>query len=205
MASVYDLKPKFQALLRPLCGGLVRAGVTANHVTLLACGLSIAYGAWLWASKGAAAALLLLPVFLFARMAFNAIDGMLAREFGQQSKLGAILNELTDVIADAALYLPFAFFAGLSPVLVVFIVLSGIIAEMTGVIGAQIGASRRYDGPFGKSDRAFFFGVIGFLLGLGLTPGSWSALAFVFAAFMSVFTIFNRASAALKELEDAKR
>ena len=41
-------------------------------------------------------------------MAFNAIDGMLAREFGQKSRLGAYLNELTDVVSDAALYLPFA-------------------------------------------------------------------------------------------------
>ena len=37
-------------------------------------------------------------------MAFNAIDGMLAREFGQKSRLGAYLNELTDVVSDAALY-----------------------------------------------------------------------------------------------------
>ena len=31
-------------------------------------------------------------------MALNAIDGMLAREHGQKSTLGAYLNELTDVI-----------------------------------------------------------------------------------------------------------
>ena len=41
-------------------------------------------------------------------MALNALDGMLAREFGQQSRLGAYLNELTDVVADAALIAPFA-------------------------------------------------------------------------------------------------
>ena len=51
---------------------------------------------------------LLLPLWLFLRMALNAIDGMLAREFGQQSALGAYLNELSDVVSDAALYLPFA-------------------------------------------------------------------------------------------------
>lgn len=42
-------------------------------------------------------------------MALNAIDGMLAREFNQQSTLGAILNEVGDIISDAALYLAFAF------------------------------------------------------------------------------------------------
>lgn len=42
---------------------------------------------------------------MFLRMAPNAIDGMLAREFGQQSCLGAYLNELCDVVADSALFL----------------------------------------------------------------------------------------------------
>ena len=44
-------------------------------------------------------------------MALNAIDGMLAREFIKKSRLGGYLNEITDVVSDAALYLPFAFVA----------------------------------------------------------------------------------------------
>ena len=55
-----------------------------------------------------AAVRFLLPAVLFVRMALNAIDGMLAREHGQKSALGAFLNELCDVVSDAALYLPFA-------------------------------------------------------------------------------------------------
>lgn len=53
--------------------------------------------------------LLLLPIVLFIRMALNALDGMLARECNQQTRLGAILNETGDVISDIALYLPFYF------------------------------------------------------------------------------------------------
>ena len=44
MPSVYQLKPAFQALLRPLIGGLVRLGVTANMVTVAALLLSLAVG-----------------------------------------------------------------------------------------------------------------------------------------------------------------
>src|SRR5690242_707173 len=97
MASIYDIKPKFQALLRPITQRLAAAGVTANQVTIAALLLSIGHGLliayapmqWLW--------LLLMPVTLFLRMALNAIDGMLAREHDQKSRLGALLNELTDV------------------------------------------------------------------------------------------------------------
>jgi len=41
---------------------------------------------------------LLLPVWLGIRMGLNAVDGMLARELGQQSRLGAYLNEICDVV-----------------------------------------------------------------------------------------------------------
>ena len=106
MLSIYQLKPRFQALLRPLVGRLAAAGVTANGVTLAAMLVSIALGAGLFLQPEPWA-FLLLPLWMFLRMAFNAVDGMLAREFGQQSALGAYLNELSDVVSDAALYLPF--------------------------------------------------------------------------------------------------
>ncbi|PQA89624.1 CDP-alcohol phosphatidyltransferase family protein [Hyphococcus luteus] len=202
MASIYDLKPKFQALLRPFCGRLAGAGVTANQVTLIACGLSLAHGAAHLMNPGAKWVLALLPLILFLRMALNAIDGMLAREFGQASKLGAILNELTDVISDAALYLPFVFIPGLPASLVVVAVTLGIIAEMTGVVAVQIGASRRYDGPFGKSDRAFFFGALALLL-VFFEAGWWSTVLMAFACALGAATIVNRARSALKEVSHA--
>lgn len=200
LPTIYDLKPKFQALLRPLCGALAKTGVTANQVTLAAFALSVVYGALLLFADAAAWVLLLLPFVLFIRMGMNTVDGMLAREFGQKSNLGAILNELTDVLSDAALYLPFAFIPGLPPIWVVLTVLLGVIAEMTGVIGVQIGAARRYDGPFGKSDRAFFFGALAVLLGLGATPGVWSTAALAFAAALGAVTVVNRARQGLKEV-----
>src|ERR1022692_232586 len=98
--SVYALKPRFQGLLRPLTRMLARAGVTANAVTLFAGALSIGFGLLLAAQVQSRPLLLLLPVVLFVRMMLNAIDGMLAREFGQKTNLGAYLNELTDVVSD---------------------------------------------------------------------------------------------------------
>ena len=42
--TIYDLKPKFQALLRPYVEQLFTKGITANQVTLFALLLSIAVG-----------------------------------------------------------------------------------------------------------------------------------------------------------------
>lgn len=192
MPSVYDLKPRFQSLLRPLVGGLARSGVTANQVTLAAVAVSGAAGAALFLAPGASWALLLVPAVLLLRMALNAVDGMLAREHGQQSRLGALLNELGDVVSDAALYLPFARIPGLDPRLVVVIVVLAVIAEMTGVVAVQVGGERRYDGPMGKSDRAFAFGLLALLMGLGVAPGGWSTVLLAVVAVLAAATIANR-------------
>ena len=133
-------------------------------------------------------------------MALNAIDGMLAREHNQKTSLGAILNELGDVLSDSALYLPLALVAGFDSRLVVLIVLLAVISEMTGVIGVQIGVSRRYDGPMGKSDRAFVFGALGLLLGMNLPIVPFVPYVLWLVLALLVFTIINRARGALKEL-----
>jgi len=199
LASVYDLKPKFQSLLRPLCGAMAHAGITANQVTLCAALGSVALGLTVEISHAALWSLLLLPPFLFLRMALNAIDGMLAREFNQKSRLGAVLNELGDVISDTALYLPFSVIPGLPPLLVALVVAIAIMTEMAGVVSVQIGAARRYDGPFGKSDRAVFFGALALAFGLGIQPGLWSTIALAAAAAAGFLTLINRARGALNE------
>jgi CDP-diacylglycerol--glycerol-3-phosphate 3-phosphatidyltransferase len=200
MISIYQFKPAFQRLLRPVVDKLAARNVTANQVTLAAAALSGAGGAAIALFPASSWPYLLLPPLLFLRMALNAIDGMLAREHHMQSKRGALLNELGDIVSDTALYLPFALMTGITGGWVVAVVILAILSEMTGIIGVQIGASRRYDGPFGKSDRAFAFSTLGLLIGLHIFPvGAW--LNYIFAAMcgLLVFTIYNRGKNALKE------
>lgn len=202
MTSIYALKSRFQGLLRPAVSRLAAAGITANQVTLSALALSLMTGGamvlwpqtpWPW---------LALPLIMFVRMALNAIDGMLAREHCMKSRLGAILNELGDVLSDIALYLPFALLHAQSAYLVAILVSLAIVSEMTGVIAVQIGASRRYDGPMGKSDRAFMFGTCGLLIGCGMQPGPWLAWVYGATIILLVLTIINRARNALREAHD---
>lgn len=202
MISVYQLKSRFQNLLRPLVTRLYERGVTANQVTLAACGLSLLVALTVALLAGHAWIFLLIPLWMFLRMALNAMDGMLAREFGHQSKLGAYLNELTDVIADSALYLPFALLPGVMPALVVLVVLLAVISEYAGVLGVMVGASRRYDGPMGKSDRALCFGVFGAGVASGLLPLSWLDPLLVLLALLLVLTIVNRVRQGLAEQKE---
>jgi CDP-diacylglycerol--glycerol-3-phosphate 3-phosphatidyltransferase len=199
MPSIYDLKPAFQNLLRPLVRGLANAGVTANQVTLAAMLLSFATGAVIALRPEQTGLLLLLPGVMFLRMALNAVDGMLAREHNQKSRLGAVLNELCDVLSDAALYLSLAWVVGFNPALIVGIVLLATVSEMTGVLMQTLGASRRYDGPMGKSDRAFIFGALGLAVGLGVPTGLWLTGVLAVVSALLALTIVNRAKQGLAE------
>lgn len=199
LVSIYSLKPRFQTILRPLCGLLANLGITANQVTIAAILLSGGAGICIVLFPDHSWPLLLLPIVLFVRMALNAIDGMLAREFGMKSRLGAVLNEIGDVLSDSFLYLPFALIVPLPAWGIVVVILLAIMVEMMGVIAVQIGASRRYDGPFGKSDRACAFGVLGMLLGLGVFQEEWAIWYLGVMIFLSVVTLWRRAANALEE------
>ncbi|AKN68027.1 CDP-alcohol phosphatidyltransferase [Herbaspirillum seropedicae] len=199
--SIYQLKPRFQALLRPMVAALAGAGVTANAVTVLTMLVSLGLGALLWLEGASRPALfLLLPLWMFLRMAFNAVDGMLAREFGQQSALGAYLNELTDVFSDAALYLPFALVAPFGWGSVGALIFLSAVSEMTGALGPMVGAPRQYDGPMGKSDRAFLFGALGLWLGLAGALPDWIFWALPLAAVAILLNIVNRIRSGLAAL-----
>lgn len=198
--SIYQLKPAFQNLLRP---GVVRLhawGVTANQVTVLACVISVALGLWLFFLAPSAKAFSLIPLWMFVRMAFNAVDGMLAREHGQQTPLGAFLNELTDVVSDAALYLPFVLMLPGNPFWIGLVIMLAGLSEFAGALGPTVGASRRYDGPLGKSDRAFIFGALGLALALGIPLPGWTVWLMPLLALLIALTTIRRVRSALSEL-----
>jgi phosphatidylglycerophosphate synthase len=200
MPSVYDLKPRFQNLLRPAMKALARAELTPNIVTVTAIVGSILAGAAVSQSTQKPTLLLLLPGWLFLRMALNAIDGMMARELGMSTHLGAILNELGDAVSDLGLYLPLAFLYNAAIWPVIAFSVGAVLTEFSGVLGRALGASRHYEGPMGKSDRAFVVGALG--LATFFFPALLRAWPWIFsvASLLTVATCVNRVARALKEL-----
>jgi CDP-diacylglycerol---glycerol-3-phosphate 3-phosphatidyltransferase len=190
--SIYDLKPKFQQLLRPIIENLHKKGVTPNQVTLWAIYLSILGGAFVYLSSISKYFLFLIPVVLFVRMALNAIDGVLARDFDQMSDKGAILNELGDVVSDTILYLPFIVI--LDKNLVIIFVVLAILSEFAGILAWAVYGTRRYNGPLGKSDRAFLIGLISLLIAVYDLINISNFLLAV-AIVLLIPTIYNRSKA----------
>ena len=115
----------------------------------------------------------------------------------------AYLNELTDVIADAALILPFAaiapFAQGHGPLWLAAFAMLAALSEFAGALGVTVGASRRYDGPMGKSDRAFVLGASGLWFGLAGTLPAWIAWLAPALCVLVAWTIARRARNGLRE------
>ena len=159
MISVYKIKPAFQKLLQPVLKALYNKGVTANQLTIIAILFSMGLGMMFLYYPTYRIILLLLPLGLLIRMALNALDGMMARQYNMQSKLGEQLNELGDVISDLAIFLPFVIIPNSNPAIIIAFAILSIINEFAGVLGKTISGDRRYDGPMGKSDRALLVGI----------------------------------------------
>ena len=197
MISVYDLKSRFQNMLRPLCTVLANKGISANHVTLTALALSVCYGFLL--CFNIQVLWLYLPAFLFVRMGLNAIDGMLAREHNMKSKLGMALNELGDVLSDTVLFVPFIFYAPQAAWFVVLFIFSAALNEFCGLLAFMMNGQRRYDGPMGKSDRAAATGLIGFLIGCGISLHAVLGVIFILLTLLCAWSSVNRVRGALLE------
>lgn len=159
MISIYKIKPAFQKLLQPTLKALHSIGITANQLTIAAVILSVAMGYSFMHYQQYPIVLLLIPAGYLLRMTLNALDGMMATQYNMKSKLGEILNELGDVVSDVAIVLPFTIIPSVNPMVIIVLVILSVINEYAGILGKAIGGDRRYEGPMGKSDRAFVIGL----------------------------------------------
>ena len=159
MISIYNFKPQFQRLIRGVAGNWMTPDVAIGLGVVSAAAVGLCFALGLGVQRWF---LLAVPPLLFARMGFNALDGMLAREKGLADRRGEVLNEITDVGGDCLSYLPAAFFAPTEVLrtMVLAVVVAMLLAEFTGILGKATTGMRRYEGPLGgKSDRAFWFGL----------------------------------------------
>lgn len=201
LISIYEIKPKFQQLLMPIVDWMRKIGMTPNQVTILALLLSIVTGIIISIFHENKWIYILMPIVMFVRMALNAIDGVMAKKYQMKSHLGLLLNELGDVISDLFLFIPFVFIAEDYGIGILLFISLSIISEMAGVTVQVIGSSRRYDGPMGKSDRAFIVGFISFLIFVHLNIIPYLHFVFYVCSILMLINIYNRITKGLKEVK----
>lgn len=201
MISIYNIKPQFQKLLTPILVFFHKRNVSANQITVSACILSLIIGLLFWFADYNKAFFLILPVGLLIRMALNALDGMMARKYHQVSKTGEMLNEVGDTVSDVFVFFPLLKFQSESLYLVILFIILSIINEFVGVMGKIISGERRYEGPMGKSDRAFLLGIYGLLGFFAIDITSYSMYIFIVLIILLIISTSIRINKALKKAD----
>ena len=199
MISIYNIKPKFQQFLRPLLELLHKMGITANQITISSIVLSLIIGVMFWFADINHAFFLALPVGLFLRMALNALDGMMARIYKQQTKKGELLNEFGDVVSDLFIYFPLLKFEQSNLYFIVIFISLSLLNEFSGLLGKVISGERRYEGPMGKSDRAFVMGIYGLLYFFHVNIAPYSVYIFSVINVLLILSTFIRVKKSLKQ------
>jgi len=197
--SLTPLKPLLRRALRPVASRLYEAGVAANQVTSTSIFGSVLVGALLCRFADQPSLFTILPAWLVARTALAAVDGTLATEFGQKSRLGGILSESGDVVSDFALFLPLALVSPFSAASITALIFLAAMSEFVGMAGTMLSGARRLEGPLGKVDRSIVLAHVAIAIAAcgRLPEGAW----FVVPALClgRVVTIWNRLRFALVE------
>ena len=198
MISIYKLKPKFQKLLMPLLKLLHNFGITPNFLTVFTIVFSFFIGYLLFLGIDNQIYFLFVSLGLLIRMMLNALDGMMATTYNLKSKKGEVLNEIGDVLSDIAIYFPFIYFKSLSIELIIIFISLSVINEFCGLLAKSISGIRRYDGPMGKSDRAFFVGIICIILYFTNAVLVYLDYIFLFAIILMLISSCLRLTKSLK-------
>ena len=189
MISTYSIKPLLEKLHK--------WGITANSITWCAILVSSATGIAIWLHPFGLM-LVVLPISLLIRMALNALDGMMARTYQMQSKKGEILNELGDVISDFLIFFPLLKLFSINLYILIAFLFMSLINEYAGILGKAVSGSRRYEGPMGKSDRAFVIGVLSLIYYFTNSLFNFINYIFLLLILLLVLSTYSRINNTLK-------
>jgi CDP-diacylglycerol--glycerol-3-phosphate 3-phosphatidyltransferase len=193
-------KTWLQKLMHPLARLLFDDGVRAIHVTSCAGLISGAVGVLVAAFAFHPWVFVLVPIWMILRMLLNAVVAVLISEFGQHSRLGTCAHELSRVVAETALFLPFAVIPKVSMLLVLTVTLLAIFSEFAGLLGPLIKASRRRDGPMTSDLRLLCFGIFGAGIGSGYVLTAPINIALAVITVLLLLTIITRIRKAVLEV-----
>ena len=156
--AVYSLKPRFRQQLRIVETLLIRAGVSADQLTVAGLVFAVAGAVDIVLSTRHPLWLGLLPVLLVLRLACNALDGMIAGDTRTAKPLGFVHNEVADRAADAVLMIAVAA-ASDAPLLGAATLALALLASHVSVAAAAAGGTRSHIGVMAKADRMLLLAV----------------------------------------------
>lgn len=163
----------FRATARGAVRFCVRRHIHPDVISYLSIVASALAAVLFWHSSSAPALLLVAPVFCYARLWLNMLDGMVAIASGQATPRGEILNDLPDRVSDVLIFAGVAHSGLGTPLLGYWAAIFALLTAYVGTLGQAVGVQREFSGVMAKPWRMVILHI-----------GAWSALAFGRAAII---------------------
>ncbi len=156
----------FRQTAHSTVGICVRFGVHPDLISYVSILAAAAAAACFWQSGRHPWLLLVGPVFCYARLWCNMLDGMVALASGKASWRGEILNDLPDRISDVLIFVGVAH-SGLNSVISGYwAAICALLTAYVGLFGQAVGVQREFSGWMSKPWR-----MVALHLGAWMTLG----------------------------------
>jgi phosphatidylglycerophosphate synthase len=200
--GIYAIKPWWQRRLASIEDILVARHVHPDIITLAGVGCAALMAVALAGSASRPWLTLAVAPLAVARLAANALDGLVARRTGRARPWGEVFNECCDRLADTLVFVGLAcnplVNAALAWATLVLILLNSYL----GTVPKAAGGKRQFGGLLAKADRMIYMALFSFVPFLYCcATWNWLQLAFVPA---TLFTIVQRYRWAYTDLHQAE-
>ena len=188
--ALYDVKPRFRALLRGMMPAL--QAIHPDWITLWGLLCSLLAAALFQTAEADRWPFLVIPVLLLLRIVFNALDGMVAQATGKARAFGEVLNEMTDRLSDLSILLGIAVSSLSSLPWGVAAAVLVLLSSYAGLLGKAVGAGRQYGGILGKADRMLYLGLVclaAFFVGNPIVMASGPVSLRLFDLLLAAFAV----------------
>lgn len=197
--GIYAIKPWWQRRLTSIEDTLVIHHIHPDLITLAGVGCAALIGIALFFSAYIHLLILAVAPLAVARLAVNALDGLVARRTGMARPWGEVFNECCDRLADILVFVGLAFNPLVNATLVWGTLVCILFNSYLGTVSKAAGGKRQFGGLLAKADRMIYMGLFSYVVFFyGGIAWNWLLLAFIPA---TLFTIVQRASWAYRDLK----
>jgi archaetidylinositol phosphate synthase len=198
--GIYAIKPWWQRHLTNIENVLVARHIHPDVITLAGVGCAALMAICLAGASSFSWWMLGIAPLALARLAANALDGLVARRAGLARPWGEVFNECCDRLADTLIFAGLAcnplVNASLAWATLVLILLNSYL----GVVAKAAGGKRQFGGLLAKADRMVYMALFSFVpLICGCRAWNWLLLAFVPATLFTIVQRYRWAYANLRQ------
>lgn len=199
--GIYAIKPWWQRRLTNIEDTLVAQHIHPDIITFAGVLCSALMGAALFFSSSLHWYLLLVAPLAVARLAANALDGLVARRTGLARPWGEVFNECCDRLADILIFVGLAFNPLVNTTLVWLALIFILFNSYLGTVAKAAGGKRQFGGLVAKADRMIYMGAFSYVAFFyGGATWNWLLLALIPT---TLFTIIQRYCWAYRDLNRA--